>query len=174
MLTLTLRGLERDGLITRTVFPTIPPRVDYELTALGRSLLEPVNALERLGAQEHGQDRESAREIRRHRAKPQEAGIRRMPWRRARQPRSVVNSKLEVPGDVLFRPRDCAARRRRSASYQSSPAAGDQHAVRLAYADAGHNRDRRTSDLLVASAATETAVLHSVVRTCELRRCRRG
>lgn len=45
MLTLTLRGLERDGLITRTVFPTIPPRVDYALTPLGRSLLEPVTAL---------------------------------------------------------------------------------------------------------------------------------
>src|SRR5215813_13107849 len=45
MLTLTLRGLERDGLVTRTVFPTIPPRVDYTLTALGRSLLDPVNAL---------------------------------------------------------------------------------------------------------------------------------
>ncbi|MEJ1969900.1 MAG: helix-turn-helix domain-containing protein [Rhizomicrobium sp.] len=45
MLTLTLRGLERDGLVTRTVFPTIPPRVDYDLTALGRSLLEPVVAL---------------------------------------------------------------------------------------------------------------------------------
>jgi DNA-binding HxlR family transcriptional regulator len=45
MLTLTLRGLERDGLVTRTVFPTIPPRVDYELTDLGRGLAKPVMAL---------------------------------------------------------------------------------------------------------------------------------
>lgn len=45
MLTLTLRGLERDGLVTRTIFPTIPPRVDYELTELGRSLSKPVQAL---------------------------------------------------------------------------------------------------------------------------------
>jgi DNA-binding HxlR family transcriptional regulator len=45
MLTLTLRGLERDGLVTRTVTPSIPPRVDYELTELGRSLREPVRAL---------------------------------------------------------------------------------------------------------------------------------
>jgi DNA-binding HxlR family transcriptional regulator len=45
MLTLTLRGLERDGLVNRTLFPTIPPRVDYELTELGRELLQPVIAL---------------------------------------------------------------------------------------------------------------------------------
>jgi DNA-binding HxlR family transcriptional regulator len=45
MLTTTLRSLERDGFVTRTVFPTIPPRVDYELTDLGRELLVPVTAL---------------------------------------------------------------------------------------------------------------------------------
>jgi DNA-binding HxlR family transcriptional regulator len=45
MLTLTLRGLERDGLVTRTVLPTVPPRVDYDLTPLGRDLLVPVSAL---------------------------------------------------------------------------------------------------------------------------------
>jgi DNA-binding HxlR family transcriptional regulator len=45
MLTLTLRGLERDGLITRSFFPTVPPRVEYGLTALGRDLLQPVSAL---------------------------------------------------------------------------------------------------------------------------------
>lgn len=45
MLTLTLRGLERDGMITRKVTPSIPPRVDYALTEVGQSLLEPVKAL---------------------------------------------------------------------------------------------------------------------------------
>ena len=45
MLTLSLRGLERDGLLTRTVTPSIPPRVDYELTDLGTSLRAPVKAL---------------------------------------------------------------------------------------------------------------------------------
>ncbi len=45
MLTLTLRGLERDGLVTRTAFPTIPPRVEYRLSDLGCSLCKPVMAL---------------------------------------------------------------------------------------------------------------------------------
>jgi DNA-binding HxlR family transcriptional regulator len=45
MLTATLRGLERDGFVTRTVFPTTPPQVEYELTDLGRELLCPVGAL---------------------------------------------------------------------------------------------------------------------------------
>lgn len=45
MLTLTVRALERDGLVTRTVLPTNPPRVEYALTPLGVSLLEPVQAL---------------------------------------------------------------------------------------------------------------------------------
>ena len=45
MLTLTLKGLERDGLVTRTVYPTVPPRVEYQLTHQGRTLLEPIVAL---------------------------------------------------------------------------------------------------------------------------------
>jgi DNA-binding HxlR family transcriptional regulator len=45
MLTLTLRELERDGLVTRTVYPTIPPRVEYQLTKLGRTLREPLIAV---------------------------------------------------------------------------------------------------------------------------------
>lgn len=45
MLTLTLRGLERDGLVLRTHHPTIPPRVEYELSPLGRTLLRPIRQL---------------------------------------------------------------------------------------------------------------------------------
>lgn len=61
MLTLTLRGLERDGLLSRKVFPTIPPRVDYDLTRLGRTLIEPVTALA-IWAERHRPEIERARE----------------------------------------------------------------------------------------------------------------
>lgn len=45
MLTVTLRGLERDGIVSRTVYPVIPPRVEYALTPMGRTLLDAVGAL---------------------------------------------------------------------------------------------------------------------------------
>jgi DNA-binding HxlR family transcriptional regulator len=45
MLTVTLRGLERDGIVTRTIHPVIPPRVEYELTPMGRTLLDTIGQL---------------------------------------------------------------------------------------------------------------------------------
>ncbi|WP_103335047.1 winged helix-turn-helix transcriptional regulator [Amycolatopsis sp. CA-126428] len=47
VLTQTLRSLVRDGILTRTTYPTIPPKVEYELTALGRNLSEPLDVLDR-------------------------------------------------------------------------------------------------------------------------------
>ncbi len=61
MLTLTLRGLERDGLVTRTIHATIPPRVDYALTPLGQTLLVPVQALA-AWAGEHRTEIQAARD----------------------------------------------------------------------------------------------------------------
>jgi DNA-binding HxlR family transcriptional regulator len=60
MLTVTLRALERDGLIVRHIYPVIPPRVEYSLTPLGRSLLEIVEALVTWSA-DHINDVEGAR-----------------------------------------------------------------------------------------------------------------
>ena len=61
MLTQTLRGLERDGMVSRTVFATVPVRVDYELTELGRTLTAPIAALE-AWARDHISDVVAARE----------------------------------------------------------------------------------------------------------------
>lgn len=61
MLTQTLRSLERDGLVVRTVFAEVPPRVEYELTELGRSLRGPMQALE-AWAVDHMDDVVAARE----------------------------------------------------------------------------------------------------------------
>ncbi|HQZ11647.1 MAG TPA: helix-turn-helix domain-containing protein [Devosia sp.] len=55
MLTLTLRNLERDGLVTRTVYPEIPPRVEYALTDLGRTLTEPLDALWNWASEHQGE-----------------------------------------------------------------------------------------------------------------------
>jgi DNA-binding HxlR family transcriptional regulator len=60
MLTLTLRKLERDGLVSRRVIPTNPPQVEYALTGLGRSLAVPIDALTRWAA-EHQPMVEAAR-----------------------------------------------------------------------------------------------------------------
>lgn len=60
MLTVTLRGLERDGIVTRTVHAVVPPRVDYALTPLGRTLLTTVTELGRW-AERHAKDIQSSR-----------------------------------------------------------------------------------------------------------------
>lgn len=73
MLTQTLRGLERDGLITRTVYPVVPPRVEYALTDLGSSLRDVVGALERW-AETRMADVLSARDLY-DRREPAEAGV---------------------------------------------------------------------------------------------------
>jgi DNA-binding HxlR family transcriptional regulator len=61
MLTRTLRGLERDGMVTRTIFPTSPPQVEYRLTQLGHSMSEPVLAFG-LWVREHLAEVDAARE----------------------------------------------------------------------------------------------------------------
>jgi DNA-binding HxlR family transcriptional regulator len=91
MLTLTLKGLERDGLVTRTVYPTIPPRVEYELTELGRTLRVPIQALAEWsessrGAIQQARDLYDAREARRQRtaslaATSRDANGAASPWR---------------------------------------------------------------------------------------------
>jgi len=62
MLTVTLRTLEADGLVTRKVFPEIPPRVEYEITKLGKSLLPHINSLTQWANTHYGEI-EKARKV---------------------------------------------------------------------------------------------------------------
>jgi len=73
MLTRTLRGLERDGLVTRTIFPTSPPQVEYRLTELGRSMSKPALAFGQW-VQEHLVEIDAARHRFDHRAETAEHG----------------------------------------------------------------------------------------------------
>jgi DNA-binding HxlR family transcriptional regulator len=72
MLTQTLRTLERDGLVLRTVYPEVPPRVEYELTSLGQTLRDPLVALKRWSI-EHMQEILAARASYNHAAGSQPA-----------------------------------------------------------------------------------------------------
>ena len=62
MLTVTLRGMERDGLVTRTVYPEVPPRVEYALTPLGRTLRQLVRGLVKW-SEEHLSEVDAARAV---------------------------------------------------------------------------------------------------------------
>jgi DNA-binding HxlR family transcriptional regulator len=72
MLTLTLRTLVRDGLVDRTVHPSVPPRVDYALTELGRTLFVPIAALDQW-ANAHRDDIRAARERHDRASRPDES-----------------------------------------------------------------------------------------------------
>ncbi len=84
MLTVTLRNLERDGLVSRTVYPVVPPRVDYALTRLGRTLLDIIGALV-AWADEHTGDIDQAR---------------------ATYDRRAARENAYVSAAVTFRPKD--------------------------------------------------------------------
>jgi DNA-binding HxlR family transcriptional regulator len=81
MLTLTLRNLERDGLVTRVIYPEIPPRVEYSLTELGHSLEGPINSLWAWSA-ENGESVAEARTIYDARNSAQEEPARRVAYAR--------------------------------------------------------------------------------------------
>lgn len=75
MLTATLRDLEKDGFVTRTVTPTIPPRVDYELTDLGKELRVPLQSISTFAHSNRHRVQEA-----RHKFAEREAEARRLAW----------------------------------------------------------------------------------------------
>ncbi len=104
MLSLTLRGLERDGLVTRTVFPTIPPRVDYELTEVGRTLIAPLKQVGSWAIANRDYVESCAGEIRRGQCRQQNRGS---PGpaahkRPAQEPGVYVNQRATIGGVNYF------------------------------------------------------------------------
>ncbi len=97
MLTLTLRGLERDGLVTRTVYPTIPPRVEYELTRLGQTLREPLAAIA-VWAREHRSSIEEARKRFDADSQSQTGSAATARKSRSRAPALLRNPRVSRPG----------------------------------------------------------------------------
>lgn len=93
MLTATLRGLERDGFVTRTVFATTPPSVAYDLTELGRELLEPVKALAGWARQNQAKVEEARRRFDMEHAPAPSARLSRMPPATGLQPKQIAGGR---------------------------------------------------------------------------------
>jgi DNA-binding HxlR family transcriptional regulator len=103
MLTMTLRALERDGIVTREVFPTIPPRVDYELTPLGRSLLEPIAALTDWAYAHRGQMAQAREDFDRRASEPAQPRADRTVHRISDRPATRATSQSAAPSQPLTR-----------------------------------------------------------------------